>query len=259
MLANDLALALDPALMMSAAGLAPDPWQAKFLRSTEPRDLLLCHRQAGKSTVTASLAMWTAIYQAPALILLLAPALRQSQELFRKVLDFDTALGSPVKAVEKSALRVELANGSRIIALPGNSDETIRGYSGVKLLVVDEASRVDDALYYAIRPMLAVSGGRLAILSTPFGKRGFFFEAWEGANDWQRHLVTVADSRRVSAEFLAEEKAAMPESWFCQEYYCEFRDAIDAVFTHDVIQSAASDEVAPLFGPSSRFSLMRGN
>ncbi len=255
MLAGDLALALDPALIMSAAGMKPDAWQAKFLRSTEPRDLLLCHRQAGKSTVTAALALWTAIYQAPALILLLAPALRQSQELFRKVLDFDAALGSPVKAVEKSALRVELANGSRVISLPGNSDETIRGYSGVSLLVVDEASRVDDALYYSIRPMLAVSGGRLACLSTPFGKRGFFFEAWEGGNDWQRHLVTAGDSRRVSAAFLAEEKAAMPESWFRQEYFCEFRDAVDAVFTHDVIQGAASVAVPPLFGPDSPFSL----
>jgi phage FluMu gp28-like protein len=68
--------------------------------------------------------------------------------------------------------------------------------------------------------------------------------------------VTVEDSRRVSAEFLAEEKAAMPESWFRQEYYCEFRDAIDAVFTHEVIQAAASSEVPALFGPDSPFSLI---
>jgi hypothetical protein len=46
-------------------------------------------------------------------------------------------------------------------------------------LIVDEASRVQDALYQGIRPMLAVSGGRIVLLSTPWGKRGFFFEEWE--------------------------------------------------------------------------------
>jgi hypothetical protein len=63
-----------------------------------------------------------------------------------------------------------LANGSRIISLPGD-EETIRGYSGVRRLIVDEASRVLDPLYFAIRPMRApmraVSQGRMICLSTP--------------------------------------------------------------------------------------------
>jgi hypothetical protein len=78
---------------------------------------------------------------------------------------------------DESALRLELRNGSRIVSLPGD-ETTVRGYSGVRLLVVDEAARVPDDLYFSIRPMLAVSGGRLVCLSTPFGKRGFFYEAW---------------------------------------------------------------------------------
>jgi hypothetical protein len=44
------------------------------------------------------------------------------------------------------------------------------------MLVIDEASRVDDTLYLAVRPLLAVSGGRLVALSTPFGKRGWFHD-----------------------------------------------------------------------------------
>jgi hypothetical protein len=57
-------------------------------------------------------------------------------------------------------------------ALPG-TEKTIRGFSGAALLIVDEAARVDDALYYAVKPMLAVSGGSLLMLSTPYGRRGF--------------------------------------------------------------------------------------
>jgi hypothetical protein len=103
-----------------------------------------------------------------------APALRQSSELLRKVVGFYRALKDEAVPVKnESALRLELRNGSRIVSLPGD-ETTIRGYSGVRLLVVDEAVRVPDDLYFSIRPMLAVSGGRLVCLSTPFGKRGFF-------------------------------------------------------------------------------------
>jgi hypothetical protein len=54
-----------------------------------------------------------------------------------------------------------------------HNEATIRGFSGVAPLIVDEASRVSDELYQAIRPMLAASGGEILLLSTPFGKRGF--------------------------------------------------------------------------------------
>src|SRR5438874_11416147 len=159
-LGRDLALALDPALLAERAGLAPDPWQAKVLRSAAPRMLLNCSRQSGKSTVTAVLAVHTVLYEPASPVLLLSPTLRQSQELFRKCLDVYRALDRPVPAEAESALRLELENGSRIVSLPGE-DGSIRGFSGVRLLLIDEASRVEDALYMSVRPMLAVSGGRL--------------------------------------------------------------------------------------------------
>ena len=246
MLATDLSVALDPSRLMVAAGLTPDPWQAALLRSSAKQHLLLCTRQAGKSTTTAALALYEALYNPPALVLILCPALRQSQELFKKVLHFYHAIGKPVAAVESSALRIEFENGSRIIALPG-SEETIRGYSGVRLLIVDEASRVDDALYFSIRPMLAVSGGRLVMLTTPFGKRGAFFEAWEqGGNAWERTKITAYDCPRISADFLAEERAALGEWWFSQEYLCEFRETTDTVFSYDVVRAAIRDDIPPL-------------
>ncbi len=76
-------------------------------------------------------------------------------------------------AESETALTLTLDNGNRIVSLPGK-EGTIRGYSGARLIVVDEASRVPKDLYVSARPMLVVSGGRLALLSTPFGTRGFF-------------------------------------------------------------------------------------
>lgn len=178
MIADDLAHALDPAAFArDALGFDPDPWQARVLQSSGRRLLLNCSRQSGKSTTAAALALHQAIYHPGSLILLISPSLRQSGELFRKVVAHLRTLEHEPSLTESNRLSLALENGSRIVSLPG-SEGTIRGFSGAALIVEDEAARVDDALYYAVRPMLAVSGGRLILMSTPFGKRGHFFETW---------------------------------------------------------------------------------
>ncbi len=246
MIAQDLALALDPALLAERVGLALDPWQRDVLRSTEQQVILNITRQGGKSTASALLALHTALYQSPALVLVLAPALRQAQELYRKVKDAWLTLGQPVPTVEESALRMELANGSRIVCLPG-TEATIRGFSGAALLIVDEASRVPDDLYMAVRPMLAVSGGRIVLLSTPFGKRGFFHHEWIEGAGWKRVEVTAYDCPRISRQWLESERDAIGDFWFTQEYLCQFRESEDQVFAYDFIAGAVDSFVTPLF------------
>jgi hypothetical protein len=146
----------------------------------------------------------------------------------------------------ESSLQLHLGNGSRIIGLPA-SEGKVRVYSAVSLLLIDESSRVDDALYRAMRPMLAVSRGRLLALSTPFGKRGWFHDAWHGTGDWLRVKITAQQCPRITAAFLAEERQALGERWFRQEYLCSFEDVVDAVFAYDDIQAALSPAITPLF------------
>jgi hypothetical protein len=253
-LANDLAMALDPVLLSEAAGLFPDRWQRDVLRSSASRLLLNCCRQSGKSTTTSTLSLHTALYQPESLTLLLSPGERQSKELLRKITDRYRTLGRPVPADAENKLELELSNGSRIVALPG-AEGTIRGYSGVDLLIIDEASRVPDNLYRAVRPMLAVSGGRLLALSTPFGKRGWWYEAWEqGGYDWKRVEITALDCPRITREFLDEERRTNPEAWVQQEYFCTFLDTLSNVFTYEQVMGALSSDVQPLF-PIGGFSL----
>jgi len=119
MLANDLAAALDPAVLAEKMDLHPDPWQERFLRSSSNRILLNCCRQAGKSTMTALLGVHTAVYQPGSLVLMLSPSLRQSQELFRKSLSLYSNLANAAPAKSESALKLELENGSAIAANAG--------------------------------------------------------------------------------------------------------------------------------------------
>lgn len=218
-------LMVDPAQVLRHRGFEPDPWQQDLLRSHSRRILLNCSRQSGKSTTVAALALHTALIQRGSLILLLSPSLRQSGELFRKVIDCYNALGRPVRARSATATRLELVNQSRVVCLPGK-EETIRSFSGVKLLIIDEAARVADDLYRSVRPMLAVTQGRLICLSTPFGKRGFFWREWASADvspaDWQRVRITWRECPRIAPAFLEEERRSLGDHWVRQEYECSF-------------------------------------
>jgi hypothetical protein len=196
--------------------------------------------------MSAVIALHRALYHPGSLVLCLAPALRQSQELFAKIAGFYRDLGRPVPPQGERKLSLELENDSRIITLPG-SEKTIRGFSGAALLLVDEASRVDDELYYAVRPMLAVSGGSLMMLTTPYGKRGVFFEEWTSGREWERYEVPARECPRITPEFLEEERSALPPWVFRQEYECSFEETEDQVFTHEMIERAVTSEVKPLF------------
>jgi hypothetical protein len=236
----------EPDRLMSISGTPPDTWQSELLRADANRMLLLCSRQAGKSTTAAALALHVALLQPGSPILILSPSDRQSGELFRKILNGYRALGRPVPATVETLHQLQLANGSRILSLPG-TEKTVRGFSGVALLIIDEAARVDDALYRSVRPMLAVSKGRLIALSTPFGRRGWFHDAWHSSEGWQRLRITADDCPRITADFLAEERQALGERWYRQEYLCSFEDVIDAVFREEDIQAAICDDIQPLF------------
>jgi hypothetical protein len=245
---DDLRLALDPVSFARSVGLEPDGWQIDALRSNAPRQIYNTSRQSGKSTVAALLAAHTALFDPGALVLLLSPTLRQSGELFKKCVNVYRAAGRPVPPESETALALSLSNGSRLVSLPGQ-EATVRGYSAVRLLVIDEASRVSDLLYAGVRPMLAVSQGRLVALSTPDGRRGWWYEAYVSPTEaWERFEVAATEIPRISPAFLEEERLALPARIYRQEYLCSFEETEDVVFSIADVDRAITDDVAPLFG-----------
>jgi len=251
LLRSDLTHALDAAVFASGAlGIEPDDWQADVLRSTSSRLLLNCSRQSGKSTTAAVLAVHRAVFVPRSLILLISPSLRQSSEMYRRVRDLAGRMSSPPAMTEDTKTSATLTNGSRIVSLP-SSEATVRGYSAVDLLIFDEASHVADPLYFATRPMLATSGGAIVAMSTPFGRRGWWFEAWGDGVGWERVRIPATDCPRISPAFLADERASLGPWWYAQEYECEFMENEDNVFDYATIANAITDDIQPLFGGAS--------
>ena len=231
-----------PSEFAAMLGFDADRWQQRVLDWTGKRLLLNCARQSGKSTIASLLAVHQALSKPRALVILVSPSLRQSSELFRKCAQWFDRMKTPPAMLEDNKLSATFANGSRIVSLPA-SESTIRGFSAVDLLIEDEAARVDDELYKAVRPMLAVSVGRLILASTPWGQRGHFYDEWrDGGDGWARIQLSAIDNPRISPEFLEEERRALGDAWFRSEYLCEFTDTTNNVFRSEDIRDALSGD-----------------
>lgn len=223
--------------------LEPDAWQEQTLSSSKRQLALCCSRQAGKSTITSVLAAHTAVFVPSSLTILISPSLRQSSELFRKVTGMLKTANANLD--QDSATSCTVRGGGRVVSLPGNED-TIRGFSSVTLAIFDEAGFAEDGVYRALRPMLAVSQGRLILLSTPNGQRGFFYDAWtDSSSDWQKISVPAAQCPRITSEFLASERRALGEFFYAQEYECAFLESVSGVFKPDSIAAAFDSSLEP--------------
>lgn len=218
----------------------PDAAQARLLSANPHRCIVNCSRQWGKSTVTAVRSVYQAFTQPGSLTLVLSPSARQSAEFLRKSRQFLYALHIKPRGDGHNESSLLLPNDSRIIGLPGKED-TIRGFSSVSLLIVDEAARVPDDLYHSASPMLAASDGDLWIISTPAGRRGFFYHRWIDTNpNWTSLSIPASECPRISKSFLEEQRLTMSPRTFRQEYECEFLDADDAVFSSHALDAVFS-------------------
>ena len=225
----------DPVAFARSLSLEPDPWQRDLLTSTDERVILNCCRQSGKTTIVSVLALHHALAHPKSLVLIFSPSERQSKEFLKKIQDYYGELGSPGGSLANSASTLELTNRSRIVALP-SSEATVRGFSAPSLVLVDEAAQIDEKLYYAVLPMLSVSRGRLILLSTPLGKRGIFWSAWEQQDGWKKVKVTGEQCPRISDGSLARAREEMGELRFAQEYLCEFVQGEGSIFKEAWIQ-----------------------
>lgn len=220
----------------------PDEWQKEVLRYEGPRLMMLCSRQSGKSTIAAIKGLHCALHYPNSLTLIISPSQRQSSELFKVITQLMNSLPVPPVKVEDNKMSVTLLSGSRIVSLPANAD-TIRGYSAPDVVLVDEASRTVDGVYFAIRPFFATGKGQLITLSTPNGRQGWFFDAWESEQDWKKVKVVADDCPRISKEFLAAELEALGKYWYSQEYECLFIENENAVFRYSDILDCFDPEV----------------
>ena len=222
----------------------PDPWQVEALTQAVTRMdwvILNCSRQVGKTKIMTAVAYITAALGG--FVLVLSPSDAQSMEFLSRVMQYHHEFDLVPESRQPTMHEVNFSSGGRIMAKP-NNEKTIRIYSEVELLIIEEASRVPDPLFQAVSPMISVSKGRTMLLSTPFGKRGFFWKEWnkEGKKGWRRHCVPWWDCPRITPEFIESERLSMGDLKVSEEYECSFNALSNCPFDIDAMMQLERGE-----------------
>jgi len=220
-----------------------DKWQEEVLEHIG-NITLRTGRQVGKSEVVSAKAVKFARENAGTTTLIIAASQRQSSLLFEKVrgtIDLMELDSKKKLYSEKPTLtKILLNNGSRIYSLPtGRTGHFIRGFT-IDLLIADEAAYIPEAVWLSCTPMLAVSKkargmGHIILLSTPFGKGGYFYNSFTD-KDFRSFHVSSEDCKRIPKDFLKKEKERMTKAEYRQEYQGEFTDEWNQFFTTDLIK-----------------------
>ena len=250
MMFGDIRRSLDPTLWLRDAGFDPYPWQQRAMCSRSRRKAWNLHRQAAKTTTAGAKAIANASGNTGSLTICISPSQRQSSEWLRSTVGLYHRIPGLPPLVAESAHRVEFTGGSRILSLP-SSEATIRGFAKCSLLILDECSRIPDDIIDAIAPALALAtDNEVVALSTPWGRRGKFFEWCErGEGAWEVETLTASESGIIDPEFLAEQRKAMGELLYSQEYECRFVDDGSQLFSTEMIEACivSSEEHRPWF------------
>ena len=250
---RELAYRLDPVLWVrEVLQETPTTWQERYLRSPWGASILaLTARQVGKTTVAAWAIAHAMVFTHGSLSVIACPAQRQSAEAVRRVREALLKAGQKLQSDNVYAL--ELANGSRVLALPG-SDDSIRGLTVDGWIVADEAARLPEDLIAALRPMRARRPkARFAMLSTAWSRSDPFWTAWARDDPSFIRIKATADTtgHLFAPGFLEQERGALGEA-FNREYLGIPDGGAASPFTWELYDQAIYIHV-PKVPPGSAF------
>ena len=238
-------------------GIKLDDWQKEYI-GHEGNTVVRAGRQSGKSFAESLRVALFALLNPKTSTLIIASVDRQSIELLEKVKAQIMGLAPKQIKGRPTFHRIELYNGSKIMAEPaGQTGYGLRGFT-VDKLVADEAHYIPDAVFVAIRPMLATTGGTLDLLSTPRGNEGFFYDCFESDDFYKIHIMSK-DCPRISDEFLEQERKRMTKLEYCQEYEAEFLDSLQQFFPRELIESCFIKKYIGYKGREYEEDIPKGN
>ena len=150
---------------------------------------------------------------------------------------------------EHSDLIIQLRNGTVIEGLPASSD-SIRGDTKIKAIFLDEAAHfnlVDDSVVMdAVMPIVRTNKSDLYLISTPRGRRGFFYNVDEGSPDKSFHKLKYPIWTAVGTIYSKQEAKDMladPTVDADQEYLCKYTTARSSIFGDEFMEGEHEQEV----------------
>ncbi len=257
--AKPFAVSEDPAKFCEQLGFKPTAYQLKLLNDNNQFIAARWSRQSGKSHIVAARILWECLTKPEFNVLVVAPSLRQSKIIIRKITSFLRYLPKFV-APKPLKTKVEFYNGSRIQAFP-NNPETIRGEPAVGLVLADELNYVrdDGELYDAVIFTLGTTDGRFLATSTPGSRDSLFYHmCFDPAYErFSRHHVSWRDAvepfgplKKNILEQIKSQYTSDPWRW-TREMEAEFAEDEDSFFSMSLITKCVDQYLEPI--PDSAF------
>ncbi len=236
-----------------------DDWQEEVL-NTKGNMVLCTGRQVGKTTILARKACMYMINNKNSKIIVVSLTEEQAKLIIIMMLDFlekhHNRLVSKGKK-KPTQNKLFLTNGSSVIARPvGQTGDALRGFTG-NVLIIDEASRMPNLIWEASRPTLLTTSGEIWMCSTPHGKKGYFWEAFQNKNGRYKvfHISSEEvitnrpitegwseDQRAGGIDFLDRERTDMSELQYGQEYLGLFLDDLRQYFPDELIEQTCTEK-----------------
>lgn len=203
----------DPVLFAQKVCHAYPHWyQEEILLNDAQSIIIRMGRQLGKTFAMAIKAIHAAFTKPgtinpddPYVVMIIAPAQRQSQIMFEQIQRLINSSPILQQSVTKSIQQeIRFKNGAVIYNFPiGETADRVRGYS-INLLIVDEAAYVPDRVFTSLEPALSHTEGSMILISTPFGRFGYFYEAirdgvtYKDYAQMKRRSEIIDDGRSVT-------------------------------------------------------------
>jgi len=237
----------NPATPQSIADWARDkfefeasPRQTEILNLDAKYLILCCNRQWGKTTTIALKALYEALHKPKLSICVISRTKEQAGLLIEKVSDCAVHLGLRVRRVLGQRYSFKFPNGSQIVAVPHNED-TSAGRTA-NILIVDEAARVSDRVYFSTSCYVVRTHGAIWLLSTPKRQAGFFYNFWHNADPkWKRVFSNVHDCPDLDPDYLDIQKRADPHG-YAQDFECQFTQPPEYLVTTEQFQKMMLSE-----------------
>lgn len=196
-------------------------------------------RQQGKTTVATYLCIKWLFSNNSEQIIYFTPTYSLAKTIYNKLMKILPNV--IINKSNSSDLFIESVTGNTIKFFSGESAQTARG-SNCTRLIIDEAAYFKDQIdgqsfyYNIVLPLFKAKGKTLIMISTPFGKKGFFYElcqkAQQGADNYIYSHKTIYDDSLVTPDQLKELKEGYPDIAWRTEFLAEFIDDAFTVFTN---------------------------
>ena len=130
--------------------------------------------------------------------------------------------------------------------------EALQGiHSSKVLLIVDEASSIDTAIFDAAGGSLS-GNATLLMVGNPTRSEGYFYDAFTKLKHrWWTRTVSCEDSPRVTKEYIEEmeERYGRDSNTFAIRVLGEFAETTDdTIISNDIVESAVTRDVEPTKG-----------